>query len=121
MRSPCRSCSRTMATVRSGQAKCSTWAFRGQWAQTVWQDAASWEHNGSPEGKEHESQGDGRNLTPHIGQGVAMHFVATPDASEQADYDAANRAIAHLEKHRADPFFLGLGFVRPHVPFVAPG
>ncbi|MCS7024359.1 MAG: sulfatase [Bryobacteraceae bacterium] len=86
-----------------------------------WQDAVSWTHNGSPQGKEHNSKGEGRNLTPHIGQGVAMHWIRTPDASEQADFDAANRAIAHLEKHRNEPFFLGLGFVRPHVPFVAPG
>lgn len=85
-----------------------------------WQDAASWTHNGSPQGKEHNSKGEGKNLTPHIGPGVAMQYVKTPDASEQADFDAANRAIAHLEKHRNDPFFLGLGFVRPHVPFVAP-
>jgi uncharacterized sulfatase len=85
-----------------------------------WQDAASWHHNGSPQGKEHLSTGEGRNFTPKIGPGVAMQFVSTPDASEQADFDAANRAIAHLEKHRSDPFFLGLGFVRPHVPFVAP-
>jgi iduronate 2-sulfatase len=85
-----------------------------------WQDAASWHHNGSPQGKEQQSQGEGRNLTPNAGPGVAMHFVATRDASEQADFDAANRAIAHLEKNAADPFFLGLGFVRPHVPFVAP-
>jgi iduronate 2-sulfatase len=85
-----------------------------------WQDAASWSHNGSPQGKEHNSQGEGRNLTPHIAPGVAMHFVSTPNPSEQADFDAANRAIAHLEKHRSEPFFLGLGFVRPHVPFVAP-
>ncbi|MEZ5404396.1 MAG: sulfatase [Bryobacteraceae bacterium] len=86
-----------------------------------WQDAKSWTHNGSPQGKEQNSRGEGRNLTPHIGEGRAMHWVSTPDASEQADFDAANRAIAHLEKHRNDPFFLGLGFVRPHVPFVAPG
>ena len=85
-----------------------------------WQDAASWHDNGSPQGKEHQSRGEGRNLTPQVGPGVAMQFVATPDDSEQADFDAANRAIAHLEKHRSDPFFLGLGFVRPHVPFVAP-
>jgi iduronate 2-sulfatase len=85
-----------------------------------WQDAASWTHNGSPQGKEHNSKGEGQNLTPKIGQGVAMQYVRTADATEQADYDAANRAIAHLEKHRSDPFFLGLGFVRPHVPFVAP-
>ncbi len=86
-----------------------------------WQDAPSWTHNGSPQGKEQHSRGEGRNLTPKIGQGVAMHYVRTADASEQADFDAANRVIAHLEKHRQDPFFIGLGFVRPHVPFVAPG
>ena len=85
-----------------------------------WQDAASWTHNGSPQGKEHNSKGDGKDLTPGIAPGVGMRYVKTPDASEQADFDAANRAIAHLEKHRNDPFFLGLGFVRPHVPFVAP-
>ncbi|MBL8232000.1 MAG: sulfatase [Bryobacterales bacterium] len=85
-----------------------------------WQDAASWTHNGSPQGKEHRSKGEGRNLTPQVGEGGAMNYIRTPDASEQADFDAANRAIAHLEKHRNDPFFLGLGFVRPHVPLVAP-
>ena len=85
-----------------------------------WQDAASWTHNGSPQGKEHQSKGELRNLTPSIAAGVAMQYVRTPDASEQADFDAANRAIAHLEKYRNEPFFLGLGFVRPHVPFVAP-
>ena len=85
-----------------------------------WQDAASWTHNGSPQGKEHNSKGEGKDLTPGIAPGVGMRYVKTPDASEQADFDAANRAIAHLEKHRNDPFFLGLGFVRPHVPFVAP-
>jgi iduronate 2-sulfatase len=85
-----------------------------------WQDAASWTHNGSPQGKEHNSRGETRDLTPHIAPGVGMRTVRTADASEQADFDAANRAIAHLEKHRNDPFFLGLGFVRPHVPFVAP-
>jgi len=87
-----------------------------------WQDPPSWNHDGSPRGKEHESKGERKNLTPHIpGAGVSMQYVKTPDASEQADFDAANRAIAHLEKHRNEPFFLGLGFVRPHVPFVAPG
>jgi iduronate 2-sulfatase len=86
-----------------------------------WQDEASWTHNGSPQGKEHTSQGKLTALTPHIeGPGVSMNFVMTPDPKEQADFDAANRAIAHLEKHRNSQFFLGLGFVRPHVPFVAP-
>jgi len=85
-----------------------------------WQDAASWTHNGSPQGKEHKSRGEARDLTPDISQGRSMYSVATPDESEQADFDAANKAIAHIEKHRGEPFFLGLGFVRPHVPMVAP-
>lgn len=87
-----------------------------------WQDAASWTKNGSPQGKEHLSRGELKNYTPHIaGAGVSMQVVKTPDEKEQADYDAANRAIAHLEQMGNQPFFLGLGFVRPHVPFVAPG
>jgi len=85
-----------------------------------WQDAASWTHNGSPQGKELTSQGEKKELTPNIAQGVAMTYIRTPNPNEQADYDAANRTIAHLEKHRNDPFFMALGFVRPHVPFVAP-
>jgi uncharacterized sulfatase len=85
-----------------------------------WQDAASWTHNGSPQGKEHRSRGEGKDLTPGIGDGRSMHYIRTADPSEQADFDAANRAIAHLEKNRNTPFFLGLGFVRPHVPLVAP-
>jgi iduronate 2-sulfatase len=85
-----------------------------------WQDELSWTHNGSPQGKEHNSKGELNMLTPGVSPGVAMQYVKTPDATEQADFDAANRAIGHLEKHRNDPFFLGLGFVRPHVPFVAP-
>jgi iduronate 2-sulfatase len=87
-----------------------------------WQDAASWSHNGSPQGKEHLSKGDLKNYTPHIaGAGVSMQVVKTPDEKEQADFDAANRAIAHIERLGDKPFFIGLGFVRPHVPMVAPG
>jgi arylsulfatase A-like enzyme len=38
----------------------------------------------------------------------------------QADGMAAEKALAFLEEHRDEPFFLALGFVRPHVPLVAP-
>lgn len=37
-----------------------------------------------------------------------------------ADGVAADRAIAHLQRLKDRPFFLALGFIRPHLPFVAP-
>lgn len=39
---------------------------------------------------------------------------------EHADGMAAEAAIAFLKRNRDRPFFLGCGFVRPHVPLVAP-
>lgn len=39
---------------------------------------------------------------------------------KMADGKAATKAIELLTKHRDDPFFIALGFVRPHVPLVAP-
>jgi iduronate 2-sulfatase len=42
------------------------------------------------------------------------------DGEGQPDYRTATRAIELLGKHREEPFFLGVGFVKPHTPFVAP-
>ena len=39
---------------------------------------------------------------------------------EHADGMAAESAMQFLDKHHEKPFFLALGFVRPHVPLVAP-
>ncbi|VGO18995.1 sulfatase [Pontiella sulfatireligans] len=36
------------------------------------------------------------------------------------DYRTASHAIDFLEKEHEKPFFLGVGFIRPHVPFVMP-
>jgi iduronate 2-sulfatase len=42
------------------------------------------------------------------------------DGSDQPDHKAATKAIELLGKHRDRPFFLAVGFVRPHYPMVAP-
>lgn len=44
------------------------------------------------------------------------------DAEETThpDHRAASRAIELLEKHRQGPFFLALGFAKPHSPLIAP-
>ena len=42
------------------------------------------------------------------------------DGSDQADHKAATKAVELLEQHKQEPFFLAVGFVRPHYPMVAP-
>lgn len=44
---------------------------------------------------------------------------ARPD-SDFTDYEIASRAIAALEEFKNKPFFLAVGFIRPHTPYVAP-
>ncbi|MCS7316366.1 MAG: sulfatase [Bryobacterales bacterium] len=42
------------------------------------------------------------------------------EGEDQPDYRTASRAIELLEKYKDRPFFLGVGFVKPHSPLVAP-
>ncbi|NND98112.1 MAG: sulfatase [Pirellulaceae bacterium] len=42
------------------------------------------------------------------------------DGSDQADHKSATKATELLAKHKDEPFFLAVGFVRPHYPMVAP-
>lgn len=76
------------------------------------QDDASWHHSFSPPGLENKSPG----------QKFAMRMAPIQTATDQgqADTNAADAAIALLEQHRKEPFFLGVGMLRPHLPWVAP-
>ncbi len=42
------------------------------------------------------------------------------DGSDQPDHKTATKAIDLLQAHKDEPFFLAVGFVRPHYPMVAP-
>ena len=42
------------------------------------------------------------------------------DGSDQPDHKAASKAVQLIQEHKSEPFFLAVGFVRPHYPMVAP-
>lgn len=90
-------------------------------------DPASWDYAYNVLAPETFSPGTLELLSPkrtHMGSNFAR--VIVPDGREATQHDvlAAHQAIAILEnKTRSAPgkgFFLAVGFVRPHVPLVAP-
>ncbi len=53
--------------------------------------------------------------------GTQTDWAAFPDSDEKMpDHQAADWAIDQLGKQHDKPFFLAVGFVRPHVPFYVP-
>lgn len=46
--------------------------------------------------------------------------VLDGDGESHGDYKVATRAIQYLENHKDKPFFLAVGFVKPHSPPTAP-
>jgi arylsulfatase A-like enzyme len=46
--------------------------------------------------------------------------VLEGDGESHGDYKTATRAIQYLEQYREKPFFLAVGFVKPHSPPTAP-
>ena len=53
--------------------------------------------------------------------GNVMAIVQASDREvDHADGIAAEKAVELIKAHKRDPFFLAVGLVRPHVPFVAP-
>ncbi len=46
--------------------------------------------------------------------------VLKGDGESHGDYKTATRAVQYLEKYKDQPFFLAVGFVKPHSPPTAP-
>lgn len=64
-------------------------------------------------------RGEGRNLTG--GKLPWCRVLAAEGTDEdQPDGQIATAAIEAIEKHRDKPFFLAVGFHKPHDPFIAP-
>ena len=84
-----------------------------------WDDPPSWDVAISPPGKEQHTAGTGRNITQ--GKRARWDWVAFEgDGQDQADEQATGIAVETISKNRNRPWFLGLGYLRPHLPHVAP-
>ncbi|HSI74670.1 MAG TPA: sulfatase-like hydrolase/transferase, partial [Lunatimonas sp.] len=101
-------------------------------------DPDSWDYAYNVMGPETMSPGNLELLSPknhHYGSNFAQMVIADSLEETQTDYMAASQAIAILENRAGKipeggtnkqrikqeaPFFLAVGFVRPHVPLIAP-
>lgn len=60
-----------------------------------------------------------RAIPKHRVRGPAWEAPDVPD-NELPDGKTADRAIQVMRESKDEPFFLAVGFVKPHLPFVAP-
>lgn len=64
-------------------------------------------------------QGEGRNLTDGVLKWC--HWLAAEgDDEDQADGQIARKAVEFIKGEHEKPFFLAVGFHKPHDPFIAP-
>ncbi len=90
-------------------------------------DPASWTERFNSPGPEWKAPGDGETLEgnpdgkkPVVGGNTFVVVEADGDDLVHSDGKTAAKAVELIQRHAGKPFFLAVGFVRPHVPFVAP-
>lgn len=90
-------------------------------------DPASWNERFNSPGPEWKAPGDGETLEgnpdgkrPVVGGNTFVVVEADGDDLVHSDGKTAARAVELIERHGQERFFIAVGFVRPHVPFVAP-
>lgn len=101
-------------------------AKRAQETASHWQDSLKvpWRHGGRGPSGIRISQ-DGRTpILPlskngDLGVAIAGH-PSDGDDKIITDYMVAEAAICMMDEHRDEPWFIGAGFFRPHVPFIVP-
>ena len=90
-------------------------------------DPLSWTERFNSPGPEWKAPGIGETLEgnpdgkkPVVGGNTFVVVDAEGDDLVHSDGKTAAKACELIAQHKVEPFFLGVGFVRPHVPFVSP-
>lgn len=91
-------------------------------------DEASWTERFSGQDPQWDSPGEGElvqknpyGLEPPKQGGNLMSIVRAEGSDDDyIDGQMTNKASELIRKHKNKPFFLAVGLIRPHVPFVAP-
>ena len=85
-------------------------------------DARSWDFRINTKPSERGTKGDRLHLAgaPAPNDQLNYRLIAEGDDDDQDDGQAVRDAIALLEAKRDQPFFIGVGFRRPHAAWIAP-
>lgn len=84
-------------------------------------DPLSWDTVVNPRGVDKEVEDKLVNLTPNRGLGSSLSwYVAEGPDEEQTDGKVAGETIRLLRENKDRPFFIAMGFYRPHCPYISP-
>jgi uncharacterized sulfatase len=85
-------------------------------------DPASWDTVVNPHGVDKDEEQPRLTFVgPSRALGSSLAYYASPAPDEaHTDGKVATEAIRLLEQHKDAPFFLAVGFYRPHCPYIAP-
>ncbi len=98
----------------------------GQIGTSGLDDPASWQEFYNPAGRDHTAlELDVIRYTGKKGGGLGSSMAYLNDKpgkdDEHTDGKVATQAIELLKKHKDEPFFLAVGFYKPHCPWITPG
>ncbi|WP_442505842.1 sulfatase [Novipirellula sp. SH528] len=84
-------------------------------------DPPSWNQTVNPIGRDKTDEALVFNAEPHRKISGSLSWLAADGTDEeQTDGMIATEAIELMKQKKDEPFFLGVGFFRPHTPYIAP-